>query len=138
MKNIDFVIKKVAEKNGMDVKLVDKVVKHHWKNDIRKELFSHEHTAVYLRYIGTIIFSLQKTRKGILKIISAIRKIEENIRWKPEKRDKQIVLHKEKIRKFLVQHNLLAIKFNKKGELIKNKRISKALASSTEEPGGCD
>jgi hypothetical protein len=135
LKNIDFIIKKIAEKNGWDERLVDKVVKHHWRVDIKKEILSNNHSAIYLRYIGTMVFSKMKTRTAIERTIASIRRAEISTKWTETKRVEIIESYKVKLRKLLVQRNLLAIQYKERGNAIENNRIRKAAATGFEESG---
>jgi hypothetical protein len=133
MKNIDYVIKKVAEKNNINEKLVDKIIKYHWRKDIKTEVISMDHAAIYLRYLGTIVFSPVRTNKAIHKIITTIRRLKDSIKFKESSKVLITEKYKDRLRKLLVQRNLQAIKYIEKGHAIENKRISKASASRIEE-----
>jgi len=136
MKNIDYVIKKVAEKNGMDEKIVATAIKYHWRKDIKQELFTHDHSAMYLRHIGTIMFSMIRNRTAINKLIEKIKRIRKSNKFTDERKAFMDDYYLRQLRKLLIQRNLMAINYIEKGHALEDKRIRKAAARSTQESGG--
>lgn len=88
MKNIDYIIKKVAKNKGVDEKTVSDVYRFYWKESILTELKSAKHTALYIPFVGTIYLSYIKVRKEIIDIINRIK----NIRVSPKYTDDKKVL----------------------------------------------
>jgi hypothetical protein len=86
MKNIDYIVKKVAKDKGLDEKFVNNIYKFYWKESIVTELKSTKHTAVYLPSIGTIHLSYIKVRNEIVDIIHRIRNIRESTKYTDDKK----------------------------------------------------
>jgi hypothetical protein len=133
MKTIEYIIKKVAEKNNVDEKLVDKIIRHHWRKDIKKEMVLMNHTSIYLRYIGTITYSKIRVRQQIFKLIHKIKRVRSSDKYTEEKREQILTNYFIYLRKLLHQRNILALNYVERGNVIKNKRISKIASISNEE-----
>jgi hypothetical protein len=118
MKNIDYVIQKTASELQLPVDQARMVIMEYWKTATSR-LVNLEATTVSMRHIGNFTVSRYKLNKYIRKRILRIRNTMKNNVTEPVKKQEILDFHYSKLRKALVQRNILAkhyVKIFKKDE----------------------
>ena len=117
MKNIDHVIQRTASELGLPVEKVKPVVMEYWKTGFSR-LINLESTTVSIRHVGNFTVSRYKLNNYIRKRIWRIKNTKKNMTSEPEKKQEMLDFHYDKLRKALVQRNILANHYQK---IFKNK-----------------
>lgn len=140
MKNIQIVNKLIARENNYDEYLVELVNGFFWK-DIRKKLSSLEHTSIAIKHIGVITISKRKVDHFIRTTIRKIRNIRKSMRYKETTKALLLEVNYDRLRKALVQRNILATQYNE-NYIKRTSRIRKVAPNDSEEcrqnPGSND
>lgn len=112
MKNIDNIVLKTSKDLDIPKERVKLVVDAYW-NEVYDKLLSLDSTTVYIRNVGLITISRFKLRKFISRYIQKIRNIEKSVRLSDSDKHLYLTKTKEKLRKALVQRDIIA-KYNLK------------------------
>lgn len=110
MKNIQTVNKLIARENSLNENLVELVNGFYWK-EVRRKLSSLESTSVSIKHLGTITTSKRKIDQFIKTTIKKIRNIRKSNRYKESTKALLLDVNYDKLRKALVQRNILAIQY---------------------------
>lgn len=110
MKNIQIVNKLVARDFHLNEHLVELVNGFYWK-EVRRKLSSFESTSVSIKHIGTITASKRKTDYFILTTIRKIRNIRKSNRYKESTKALLLEVNYDRLKKALVQRNILATQY---------------------------
>ena len=110
MKNIQTINKLIARENGLNEDLVELVNGFYWK-EVRRKLSSLESTSVSIKHLGTITTSKRKIDAFIKTTIKKIRNIKKSNRFKESTKALLLDVNYDKLRKALVQRNVLATQY---------------------------
>jgi hypothetical protein len=107
MKNLQTINKLTSRDLNISENLVELVNGFYWK-EIRRKLSSLESTSVSIKHLGTITTSKRKIDVFIRSTINRIRNIRKSERFKESTKALLLDVHYEKLRKALIQRNILA------------------------------
>lgn len=110
MKNIQIVNKLVARDFNLNENLVELINGFYWK-EVRRKLSSFESTSVSIKHIGTITASKRKTDYFIRTTIRKIRNIRKSNRYKESTKALLLEVNYDRLRKALIQRNILATQY---------------------------
>lgn len=110
MKGIDYVIKKtIKDLNLPEDKREDakKLIMAYWK-EIADQIIRIDSTTVAIRKLGVITVSKLKIRKFIFDTIKHIRNMKLSKKYSEASKDNYVNVHTKKLKKALIQRNILA------------------------------
>lgn len=128
MKNIDYVIQRTASELGLDPAKVKAVVNEYWKTATDR-LTKLDSTTVSIRHVGNFTISKYKLNNYIRKRIYKIRYAKTTDKYDEQKRADVLEFHYKKLKKALVQRDILAKHYQK---IFKQDEQSKGLVESSE------
>jgi vacuolar-type H+-ATPase subunit I/STV1 len=107
MKKPEQYYRETAEELKLDLSDVRQANAFFWKVGVKEPLKKIEHTAIFIKNIGTILVSRNKLYKEIEKIIRKIRAVENSVKFKPESKIDIIANYKARLKDLLRKRNEL-------------------------------
>ncbi|XAI97422.1 hypothetical protein [Leptolyngbya phage Lbo-JY46] len=101
MKNIDYIIKKLAKEKNIPEKVVESVYKFYWKKGVFDNLRNYNHIALSMPKIGTFHISYVKIRSEILEIIKRIKRVKKSDTLSEDKKNESVLYYKAYLKQLL-------------------------------------
>lgn len=107
MKKPEQYYRETAEELKVDLADVRQVNSFFWRVGVKEPLKKIEHTAVFVKNIGTILVSKTKLYKDIKKVIRKIREVRISVKYTEERQKDMVHNYTERLRELLRKRNEL-------------------------------